>query len=243
MAGLGNWLKAVRDHPKRPSPMQCFALDRLALRLDWTTGEGFASTAEVAADAGCGERTVRRATAWARKHGLLVMNRRGHRLSDGAASASEWRTCLDSQPVTPDRLRASQPVTPDTLRGVPTGQPGRPNRSAGASQPVSTAPPSKSSSSKSSSSNWARAGADRIIRAVFPDATDDEINTIVEGKIINGARDVEAVLAHEARNGTLRLPCDTSDRRHSNACRDGNSQGCATGWCECRCHTEPKPAP
>ena len=66
MAGLGNWLKAVRDHPDRPSPTQCHALACLALRLDWTTGAGFASTAEIAADAGCDENTVRRATAWAR---------------------------------------------------------------------------------------------------------------------------------------------------------------------------------
>lgn len=89
-----------------------------------------------------------------------------------------------------------------------------------------------------------------IIRAVYPDATDDEIDTITKAKIDNGARSPAAVLAHEIREGTLRLPCDRDEPgKHSNACRDGDPRGCAYGsgsddpWCTCRCHTEPAVVP
>jgi hypothetical protein len=91
-------------------------------------------------------------------------------------------------------------------------------------------------------------GAADIIRAVYPSATDDEIEIITKKRIDNGARSAEAVLAYEVRQGTLRLPCDRDGPdSHSGACRDGNSSGCAyhgaadpnENWCVCRCHTEP----
>ena len=87
-----------------------------------------------------------------------------------------------------------------------------------------------------------RARAADIIRAAFPGATDDEIEIVIKNRKTNGARSVEAVLAHEIREGKLRLPCDRDapeDHRHSGACRVGDSSGCGYGWCECRCHTEP----
>jgi hypothetical protein len=86
-----------------------------------------------------------------------------------------------------------------------------------------------------------RARVRGIIRAAYPDATDDEIDKITQDKISHGARSAEAVLSHEARAGTLALPCDRDGPgRHSNACRDGNSGGCTVSWCACRCHTEPR---
>jgi hypothetical protein len=82
-----------------------------------------------------------------------------------------------------------------------------------------------------------------IIRAAYPDATDDEIETITRDKISRGARSPEAVLVHEIREGALRLPCNPSAPGHySGACRDGNPAGCAYGWCACRCHTRPRGA-
>jgi hypothetical protein len=73
-------MKAVRDHPDRPPARQRDVLGMLVLRLDWRTGEGAASAAQLAADADCDERTVRRATLWARGTGMLTRTGRGHRI-------------------------------------------------------------------------------------------------------------------------------------------------------------------
>ena len=81
------WLIAVRDHPYRPPPRQRLVLTCLALRVDPETGRGFASVRTLARDAGVGERTVKQATAWARRSGLLVTSKRGHRLADAPAGA------------------------------------------------------------------------------------------------------------------------------------------------------------
>ena len=48
------WLKAVRDQPDRPPPVQRHVLTCLLLRVDWESGEGFASTESLMADADCG---------------------------------------------------------------------------------------------------------------------------------------------------------------------------------------------
>jgi hypothetical protein len=87
----------------------------------------------------------------------------------------------------------------------------------------------------------ARAGGPaRIIRAAYPDATDDEIETIIEDRASHGARNLPAVLAYEAREGTLLLPCDRNGPDpHSDACRHGDSPHCGMEWCQCRCHTQP----
>lgn len=82
-----------------------------------------------------------------------------------------------------------------------------------------------------------------VIRAAYPDATDDEIEIMIKDRIANGARSPVAVLAHEIREGTLRLPCGSGPGPHSSACRDGDPGGCGMDWCTCRCHTEPKATP
>lgn len=88
------WMVALRDHPERPPAAQVHVLSMLALRLDWSTGAGFASNGQLASDAQCEERTVKRATKWAREHEMLVQTRRGHRVSAERAIASEWRLTL-----------------------------------------------------------------------------------------------------------------------------------------------------
>jgi hypothetical protein len=117
---IESWLTAVRDHPERPAAHQCHVLTMLALRMDWKTGCGFASTGQLVADAEAAERTVRRATSWARRSALLLQTRRGHRLGNGQVAASEWQL---TQPATPDLL-TSQPANGATS----TGQSGHLNR-------------------------------------------------------------------------------------------------------------------
>ena len=85
-----------------------------------------------------------------------------------------------------------------------------------------------------------------IIRAVYPSATDDEIEILIKDREDHGARSVVAVLDYEIRESTLRLPCDRSSsydgvQPHSQACRDGDPGRCGMDWCACRCHTEPTP--
>ena len=79
-----------------------------------------------------------------------------------------------------------------------------------------------------------------IIRTAYPDATDDEIETITRDKIARGARSPEAVLAHEFREGTLRLPCNPDGPEpYSEGCRDSDPARCVMSWCVCRCHIQP----
>jgi hypothetical protein len=164
------WLTALRDHPQRPPVAQRMALHALALRMDWQTGTGYASTAQLAADADCGERTVRGATGWARAAAMLVQTRRGHRVTAERVTASEWRLTLpdESQPDTAVRLgpeptgsglpggprltghRQELPVDIPAPTGTavpvgadPTGTAGRPNRHGGETQPARGAPPSR----------------------------------------------------------------------------------------------------
>jgi hypothetical protein len=85
-----------------------------------------------------------------------------------------------------------------------------------------------------------RGGPADIIRAVYPDATDDEIEVIVEDRRRHGARNVAAVLATEAREGRLRRPCNRNGPgAFSQACRGGDGSECVWSWCGCRCHTRP----
>jgi hypothetical protein len=242
------WMTLVRDHPDRPPPDQRYVLGCLALRLDWDTngkhvpGHGFASVGQLVKDSGHGERTVRRATEWAREHDMLDRLTRGHHLGPGAATNSEWRLRRPSQPATGNGLDDSQPVTADGLdsspqpanRDTPTGQSRHPNRSVEQHYPRPDHPRPDHPSART------RDPADLIIRAVYPSATDDEIEIIIKDRIARGARSAAAVLAHEADQGTLRLPCDQGGPgRHSDACRDGDSSRCGMDWCNCRCHTQP----
>jgi hypothetical protein len=117
---IETWLMAIRDHANRPPALQRHVLTMLALRMDWTTGRGFASAAQLAGDSDAEERTVRRATRWARDHELLLQTRRGHYISKETRIASEWQL---TRPVD----NSSQPDTGDLL-GKPTGQNGKANR-------------------------------------------------------------------------------------------------------------------
>lgn len=101
---IESWLTGIRDHPKRPPLGQSHALTMLALRMDWRTGCGFASTQGVSDDANVTARTVIRATVWAREFGYLVQTRRGHYVSPGRVIASEWRLTMPSQGDTGDTL-------------------------------------------------------------------------------------------------------------------------------------------
>ena len=90
------------------------------------------------------------------------------------------------------------------------------------------------------SSPRVREPAITAVRTVFPSATDDEIETLIQERLARGARNVAAVVRYEAQQDTLRLPCDRAGpASHSNACRDGSDSGCVMDWCKCRCHTEP----
>jgi hypothetical protein len=180
------WLTAVRDHPDRPPPMQRLVLDCLGLRMDWKTGQGFASALTLAKDADVCGRTVLRATAWARKHGLLVMEKRGHRLTDESVKATEWVLCLPSQHVTGDLLEDAPTGHGSPVGKAPTGQSGHPNVTIRPSQRDSTAPPSRPSSSKPSSS-LARAGRDLGAALARLGATDEEIAFTID-QIKNSSR-------------------------------------------------------
>ena len=235
------WLKAVRDHPDRPPPVQRHVLTCLVLRLNWGTGSGYVSARQLAADAGCDERTVRRATRWARRAGLLVMTRRGHRIRGGTATASEWRLCHGA-----DRPGVSPTGQGRPLGGDPTGQ-GRPVRGDPTGQRAGTQPDSTTPPSHPVSITPCLSPASDIIRSAFPDATDDEIEQIrAEVKTRPGVRSVGAYLGAMAANGDLRLPCDPGPDSPTDCCRQrdghGNCHGqhCRLDWCSCRCHTKPK---
>ena len=131
---IESWLKAIRDHPE-PLPAEQFrVLTMLALRLDWTSGEGFASTRQLAADARASKSTVLRATDWARQAGLLKEVKRGHRLGDGRTRATEW--ALISQGVSSDTLKTVVKVSAEQsqgVTGVPHQEPVPPSRPVGSS--------------------------------------------------------------------------------------------------------------
>jgi hypothetical protein len=237
MARIGNWLTAVCDHPDSPPAAYRSALLGLALKLDWTTGEGFASIADAAAKAGCATATVKRATSWAAERGLLARTHRGRHVGRGRHSrASEWQTLVPPQPVVLGPAQDAARDHSEPLREFAGDHTGFAGDHTGLARDHGE-PPSKSSTSRSSTSTRGRSPAD-IVRAIFPDATDDEIDTISQAKNSHGARNLAAVLAYEVRAGKLRLPCDRDGPgRHSGACRSGDGGGCDMDWCACRCHT------
>jgi hypothetical protein len=234
---IEKWLVAIRDHPGRPPAVQRLVLHCLALRMNWETGAGFASTAQLAADADASRPTVKRATSWAKQAELLLQTRRGHRLGNGQVAASEWKL---TQRLTPEPL-TSQGLNGQISRAQPGDLKGSPQT-----------PHQESSSSQSSSS--ARGGAAAAVRAVYADATDDEMRQIEQTLTANGARSTAAVAAKMAADGTLRLPCGPQPGDHgqtrvnaagitvpvygrSNACHAATT-GCDASWCTCRCHVK-----
>jgi hypothetical protein len=148
MAGLGEWEKAIRDHPDRLGNAPYRALVCLALRLDWVTGTGFASVPQIAADARCGTATVRRAITWARDRGLLDRLQRGGRHGI-SVSASEYLTLVPSQQITRDPLG----TVPKGSNRAPKRSNRAPKRSKRAPKRSSGDHPSKSTTSKSTTSN------------------------------------------------------------------------------------------
>jgi hypothetical protein len=240
MAGLGKWLVALREHPDRLDHAQHRALVSLAVRLDWKSGDGFASIAEVAVDADCGMATVKRAITWARERGLLVRTAQGRHVGRGSSGrASEYRTCVPSQQITHDLLPTSQGVTGDPLPGFAGVHAELRRGSSGASQGITSEPPSKSYTSNSYPSK-AQASAAPTVRAIFPDLTDDETRQIVKTIIReHQPRNPSAYVTALAASGDLAryVPCDTTaPGPHSEACRRGDGRDCGMDWCECRCH-------
>ena len=153
---IESWLKAIRDHPE-PLPAEQFrVLTMLALRLDWTSGEGFASTRQLAADARASKSTVLRATDWARQAGLLKEVKRGHRLGDGRTRATEW--ALISQGVSSDTLKTVVKVSAEQSQGV-TGVPHQ--------EPVPPSRPVGSSAKSRGASRRARPAVERDAKIAF----------------------------------------------------------------------------
>lgn len=105
------WRQKLSEHPGRPQGRQRLQLDALlalAGLLSAKTGKGSASVADIAQAAGIGERTVKRATAWAQEAGWLEQSRRGHRLGDGTAAGSSWELLIpESQRANSASQRAS----------------------------------------------------------------------------------------------------------------------------------------
>lgn len=111
------WSRAIRDAEPAFTRTQLVVLWSLSHRL--STETGFASVSRLATDSRTGQSTVRRVLALAQKRGYLLRTRRGHRLGDGKAVASEWRLIMPEP----------QPLTPEHLRPVSTAQNGHLNRS------------------------------------------------------------------------------------------------------------------
>lgn len=189
---IERWLVAVRDHPNRPPPLQCHVLTCLALRLDWATGRGFASTLTLIKDASAEERTVRRATRWGRDTGFVVRIRRGHRIDAERTAASIWQLTMpgypqaESQPAT-GGLLGTQPAN----GADPTGQSAQPNRPAAQHY---------QESSKSQPSSSSPAGH-RDLLALDPTVTERETNEVIRILALRGARSPIAVLHKEIAHG------------------------------------------
>jgi len=97
---VAQWLSAVYSHPSRPPALQRDVLTALAVKfMDWGTGTGCASIEMIAEFCNIGRSTVQRALRWGCKALLLVRTRRGHRLWNGGAVASEWLLALPTQGV------------------------------------------------------------------------------------------------------------------------------------------------
>jgi len=126
---IESWLKAIRDHPGRPPAAEQLVLERLALRLNWTTGTGFCSVQQLTGDVPAAKRTVLRALAWAQSDSvaLLKQTRRGGRKGNGAVVASEWAlTVPPSQGADSDPLKTIVKVPerePQGASGEPASRP------------------------------------------------------------------------------------------------------------------------
>jgi hypothetical protein len=121
------WMRAVRDAAPRFTTSRLTVLLCLALRMH-KSGVGFASARILGEDASVAERTARRATDEACSRGYLNRTRRGHRLGNGSAIASEWKLIVPGE-ATP------QPDTGVRLSETSTGQSEHLNRTGATPQP------------------------------------------------------------------------------------------------------------
>ena len=239
------WLATVRDHPKRPGGRsKCFEiLTMLALRLDWSTGAGFASVRELADDARACERTVKSATGWARTNDLLLLTRRGHYVSPGRTVASEWRLTM---PVD----NPSQGATGRTLEKANV-QVGASQRASGThtSRPVTPRPVENTAASRRD-----RTAARSAAKGQVETITDPWIDAVAE-EIIGETRangDEAAVITNMIENGSHPLAVrnkisadrfGTRSERHSTAARCRHDAVIAAdGSCCTRCDKEDQSA-
>jgi hypothetical protein len=126
---IESWLKAIRDHPDRPSATERVVLECLALRLNWTTGKGFCSVQQLMEDAPAAKRSVLRALEWAQSDTVTILKqtRRGGRKGDGSVLASEWALIVPvSQGAISDPLRTIVKVPNSEPQGATWEPPSRP---------------------------------------------------------------------------------------------------------------------
>jgi hypothetical protein len=138
------WQKELRACPDRPrgrQRRQFDALLALSALLDWPTGMGFASEIQVARDADVGERTVRRAITWARRHGWLHQARRGHGhkadVGYAESTASKWVLLLPEQQAN----SAEQPANSSEQQANSAEQPAITTGRLSESTPSESTPP------------------------------------------------------------------------------------------------------
>lgn len=123
------WMRAIRDEGGAPSTSTIAVLGQLALRMR-PDGGGFASQQQLADDASVTTRTVQRALKWARDTGYLVQTRRGHRLDNERAVASEYRLTTPGQRDRGVTLERPQRTLKEETQGDKRG----PQRDISASQ-------------------------------------------------------------------------------------------------------------
>jgi hypothetical protein len=109
------WKRRLQERPDRPQGRQHRQLDvllALADLLDARTGTGNVSVLEAAKAAGVGERTARRALAWAVQAGALERSSRGRGRGLADSVASAWRLAASETPclaASLERLAANSP--------------------------------------------------------------------------------------------------------------------------------------
>lgn len=91
-----------------------------------------------------------------------------------------------------------------------------------------------------------------IVRAAYPDATDDEIEGVVQTvRAEHNPANVVGYIAAMAGNGDLKLPCgpgraEWPGPRSTFCLGEGGDRSCPQappkGWCHCRCHLVPRGA-
>jgi hypothetical protein len=117
MVTRAGWLQRLQEHPDRPQGRQRRQLDvliALADLLDAETGSGQVSVLEVAKAAGVGERTARRALAWAVRAGVLQRSLRGRGRGAAEAAVSAWQLAVSEKP----RLAANSENLAANSRGL-----------------------------------------------------------------------------------------------------------------------------